>query len=256
MRSHQNNKLKNLLLVCLLLVSLTSLISAAPPVTTVQEFPEGYLIEESQHEYLKLNEDYQYNFFVFNASNGILITNESINCTFFLANASGNVLMMQPVEYYDMYWSVDLLGGNFSESGAHPYGVICQDDYGGALAGIFEVSPAGENLDSYHGFILIGLIGIIALFFGMGRVFDKKKWKLRMGFDILALITSIVLANSIKIMASSSISFNSMGSSLLILVITVVSLMVAYMLILMTIEVVQSFKKKNRERWEMSTDAY
>lgn len=120
----------------------------------------------------------------------------------------------------------------------------------------FKVSATGDNINDSQGTILIAQGILIALFFAMGRAFDKKKWKLKMGFDIVALLMAIVLTNSIKIMASQSAGLTSMGESMFIGAIAIFSLMIAYMLIMMTIEVVQYFKKKNRDRWEVDNNAY
>ena len=77
-----------------------------------------------------------------------------------------------------------------------------------------------------------------------------------MGFDIIALLMGIVLTNSIRIVAAQSTNLTKMGEAMFIGIIAIFSLMIGYMLILMTIEVVQYFKKKNRDKWEMSTNAY
>lgn len=136
----------NYLLTFLLLLLCFNFVSSAPPVTTVQEFPEGYKIVENPHAYLKLNQDYQYNFFVYNASTGLLLDNSTITCNFFLANSSGEVVFSKEADYFaDGHWGIDILGGNFSNTGRYAYGVSCQDGQGGSLAGIFEVTHSGED---------------------------------------------------------------------------------------------------------------
>jgi len=132
----------------------------------------------------------------------------------------------------------------------NPDGVaFCEDDE-------FTVSASGDKINSSQGFILLAMVGLIGLFFGLGRVFSEKKWKIKMGFDIIALLIGVVLTNSIRIIAAQSASLGKMGESLFIGVIAILSLMIAYMLIMMTIEVIQYFKKKDRERWEVDKVAY
>jgi hypothetical protein len=144
---------------------LISLVYSAPPVTTVQQFTEGYVIEESPHYYLKLNQDYQYNFFVYNQSNGVLMDNSTLNCTFFLANSSGEVILQQEVNYFsDGHWGIDILGGNFSFTGFYPYGVNCQDGFGGSLAGMFEVTQTGVALQEGTSGIYISILFILVIF--------------------------------------------------------------------------------------------
>lgn len=161
-------------LIVLLLVLSLSLVSAVSPVTTVQEFPEGYAIVESSHEYLKQNQDYQYNFYVYNKSSGILIDNTSMTCNFFLANSSGEVMFSDGVIYFsDGHWGIDILGGNFSNIGYYPYGVSCQDGNGGALAGIFEVNPTGSEIDISNAILYLTMLVLlfILLFFLIRNIF-------------------------------------------------------------------------------------
>lgn len=164
---------KKLILVMFLLVFSLVLVSSAPPVTTVQEFPEGYVIVESPHTYLKLNQDYQYNFFVYNKSHGILLDNASMTCNFFLADSSGEVIFSDEVPYFsDGHWGIDILGGNFSNIGEYPYGVGCQDGRGGALAGMFEVTYTGKDLSTpqailYGFFLTLLVLTFLSCFVGM-----------------------------------------------------------------------------------------
>ena len=120
----------------------------------------------------------------------------------------------------------------------------------------FKVTEFGDEVNTSQGLLLIAEGILIALFFGMGRVFDKKRWKLKMGFDVITLLLAVVLTNSIRIVAAQSSNLTIMGESMFIGAIVIFLLMIAYMLILMTIEVVQYFKKENRNKWEMDTNVY
>jgi len=120
----------------------------------------------------------------------------------------------------------------------------------------FEVTEFGDKVNSSQGLVLIAEGILIAFFFGMGRVFDKKKWKLKMGFDIIALLMAVVLTNSIRIVAAQSSNLTIMGQSMFIGVIAIFLVMIAYMLIMFTIEVIHNFKKSERKKWEMDTNAY
>ncbi len=161
-----NKKTKLIFCTIFLFVIILNFVYSAPPVTTVQEFPEGYIISENPHEYLKLNQNYQYNFFLYNHSNGILIDNSSTNCTFFLANYSGEVLFSQDVEYIpeEDYWKLDIFGGNFSEAGYYTYGVTCQGTKGGSLEGVFEVTESGIEITESRSSLVLGLFGLLVIF--------------------------------------------------------------------------------------------
>jgi len=147
----------------LFILSLT-LVSTAPPVTEVQQFQEGYTIVESKHEYLKLNTDYVYNFFVYNASNGVLIDNSTVVCTFSLANDSGNILFSSNATYFSGgYWQMNILGSNFTNTGSYPYGVSCQNDFGGSLSGIFVLNEAGVEMTQARSILVMGLMMLLLL---------------------------------------------------------------------------------------------
>ncbi len=120
----------------------------------------------------------------------------------------------------------------------------------------FEVTEFGDKVNTSQGLVLIAEGLLIALFFGMGRVFEKKKWKLKIGFDVIALLMAVVLTNSIRIVAAQSSNLTAMGESMFIGTIVIFLFMIAYMLIMFTIEVVQYFKKKERNKWEMDNNAY
>jgi hypothetical protein len=160
-------------------ILLMAMISAQPPVTTVQQFQEGFIIVESPHDFLKLNEDYQYNFFVYNQSNGVLMDNSSITCNFILANISGEIILNQEVNYFsDSHWGIDILGGNFSYSGGYPYGVSCQDSYGGALSGFFQVTESGVELTEGRSLLVIGLLTLLVflLFISLYSLFNMENY--------------------------------------------------------------------------------
>jgi hypothetical protein len=159
------------LVLFLALILILPLFSAAPPVTTVQQFADGYIIEESQHGYLQLNKDYQYNFFVYNYSTGVEVDDTDMVCTLFLANSSGSILHSINATY-DNYWYVNILGGNFSVAGDYPYGVNCQDDYGGALAGIFVVTESGVEMNEGRSVLTIGLLILLVFFLFISLYFS------------------------------------------------------------------------------------
>ncbi len=151
-------------------------VSAQPPQTQVQEFPEGYLIIEETHDYLKINEDYTYNFFVKNQSTGEKVNNLTVNCTYFLTNKKGVLLFSSDVEYNGEYWNLTIKGGNFTNKEGYPYAVSCEStSYGGSLTGILEVTSTGRNFDEADAFsgigILFGSLIISFLFMTIG-------WKL------------------------------------------------------------------------------
>jgi hypothetical protein len=172
-------------------LALIPLACSQPPVTTVQYFPDGYTTIGSQQEYLKQGQDYQYNFFVENASNGALITNETINCTFYMADSTGEVKVFSDVPYFpDGHWGIDIDGANFSDVGIYCYGVRCSDGFGGHVIGCWEVTPSGmilsdsdSNIANSSIYFLLAL-GLALMLIGV-MFLDRSFWERWIGVFLM-----------------------------------------------------------------------
>lgn len=161
------------MMLCMILF--LSLVSAVPPVTQVQQFTEGYVIADAKQYDLKLGEDYTYHFFLYNVSNGVVITDESVWCQFFSANNNGVIVTSGNVSFdtAGKFWYYYISPTTYNESGYYSFGINCQNtDAGGALASYFEVTPTGVSFDTQraiiYGFIL-ALIGMF-LFFSINGI--------------------------------------------------------------------------------------
>ena len=158
---------KSLLLCAILIFAIIPFVSSAPPVTTVQQITNGYIIEDSPQTILKQNQDYQYNFFVYNLSNGLLKDNLTVTCVFYLSNSYGDVIYTANSSYYksDGHWSNFISGGNFSNIGFYFYGVKCLSaTLGGAVTGSYEVTLNGEEITVSRSIINIGLLLLFVIF--------------------------------------------------------------------------------------------
>lgn len=162
-------KLKFLLLFLIFL--LIPFVLSAPPVTTVQQFPEGYIISEQQYHVFKLGEPLRYGFLLENATNGLVVNDSAINyCRLVVSNNQGFNTQSIDIFYNDTYrlWGIELNETQvleiFPEVGFYNYLVSCQDDFGGVISGVFEVNTSGygeeSNNLSYLIFSLILLLGI------------------------------------------------------------------------------------------------
>ena len=161
-------KVTNIVLFSLFFLFLFNLIYAVPPVTTTQQLTSGYFILDTPQITIKQYQDYQYNFFIYNITNGILITNSSTNCFFYLANNKGNVIFSKNATYnLDGHWQVNIAKENFTELGQYAYGVKCQDtNLGGAISGYFEVNPSGN----YGSENILFILFIILLFYAVSFI--------------------------------------------------------------------------------------
>lgn len=115
----------------------------------------------------------------------------------------------------------------------------------------FEVTSTGEGTNTTQGLVLLAQLGVIALLFGLGRVFDSKKWKIKMFFDMLAALMTMILINSLKIVSSQSFKLNKMAELGFIIGIVLVGFLFLYLFVYATIEVIQYFKAKKKKKWDI-----
>lgn len=175
---------KIILLIGILILIILPLISSAPPFIQEQtniDFDDGYILTTSQIYYIQVDKPYQFNFFVYNKSDGTLQDNSSINCTFYLANSSGDVLIFSDVPYFaDGHWGIDILAGNFSYIGVYAYGLKCEDGFGGAMTGIWETTYTGKELETSTAILYLSLFVILIgfmliLFFIINKLPDSNE---------------------------------------------------------------------------------
>jgi hypothetical protein len=179
------NKIIVALMVAFFLGSCCSFVAAAPPVTTVQQFVEGYAIIDTPQINLVQNHNFQYNLFLYNLSNGVLLDNSSSRiCVFYLADPYGEVIFYSNVSYFsDGHWGLDVNGDNFSRIGEYAYGTKCQGTgFGGSVSGLWHVSPTGWDLSQAQTYIYLAgfvlLIMFALFFFTLGIIFKHPGTKI------------------------------------------------------------------------------
>jgi len=152
-----------------------SFVSAAPPATTVQQLTTGYNIVDTPQLVLEQDHDFQYNFFLYNITNGIILTNSSANCTFYLADLYGEVIFNSNVPYLpDGHWGIVIEGGNFTRVGEYAYGTKCQGVFGGTTTGLWSITNDGLKLLSEQiTLYMVGLTFLVLLIFGTVFIISK-----------------------------------------------------------------------------------
>ena len=176
--------MKQVYLLLIFLIVLSSICFAAPPVTTVQSFSEGYVIKAPIQEFHKYNTEYRFNFHVFNISNGMpLVNSSSISCEFHLYNSSGNHLYTSTSYVVDHTYDYQFLvgGGNFTNIDEYHYVFQCNTStLGGFVEDYFFVTNDGLNNtpNTYAGlpilfFMLFIIIGLFVL--GFTGKFNKHE---------------------------------------------------------------------------------
>lgn len=198
------NKKILLIFSFMFLISL-NFVSSVPPVTTIQEFPEGYLINEQQIHTFEFGEPLRYGFLLGNSTNGKIINDSNINyCRIITSNSQGFNTQISNLTFNETYrlWGVELneteVLRHFPKSSKYNYAVSCQNDNGALLTGIFEVKEKEDifNWDFSNNIYIYLLIFITILIFIL-IYFNLNLWG---GF--LGLITGVILfASDIPIIA-------------------------------------------------------
>jgi hypothetical protein len=178
--------------IFLFAILLISFISAVPPITQVQQFAEGYVIQVPQDNILKLKQDYLFEFHVNNISNGVPI-NSGISCNFHLYNSSGDhkLTMINSIASSGLDYSFLVNGNNFTEIGNFYYYVSCNSSsLGGYRAISIEVTQQGDEINTSQSLIYVILLIINLLFLALFLIlsvispYENKKEMTREGMAI------------------------------------------------------------------------
>ncbi|MBU1067099.1 hypothetical protein KKE60_04900, partial [Patescibacteria group bacterium] len=161
------NKLLLLIGMCILFVPI---VYAVQTEITFGNFENGLVIQYPPIQNLKQNESYEFEFHVYNKSNGVPVVN-GISCDFHLYNGSGGNHMAE--EYDDAVehifdYTFDIDGSNFSEIGDYSYLVSCNDSTRGGFDSVpFMVTKTGNSVDEAQSIFVVGsLIALVLALIG------------------------------------------------------------------------------------------
>lgn len=177
---------KRLVLLLFVVLLLFPLINAVAPFQVGTQ--QGYLIKVTQQEYIKQNADYEFDFHIFNASDGVPITNASTQCFFDLDNSTGQSIYKQPASYvgtsnFPNEWEVLIKGGNFSYVGVYSYIIQCNSSTLG-LGGFESVhlrvtstgqEPTTSSSITYASFFIIIIAFFLLILFIMSKLPDDER---------------------------------------------------------------------------------
>lgn len=191
--------MKRTILICLALSLIISLVYAAPPVSTVQQFSEGYYIEIPQITIFEQGHSYEFEVHVFNISNGVAKTS-GIGCYFHLYNKTGKHMLElydeTPSHQFD--YSFEVSGGNFTTFGELHYIVQCNGSKLGGFTGQqILITPNGEELTEAQGILLFSAILVILfssiILFLVSYKSENIAWKIIfVGLAAIAIIIAIL----------------------------------------------------------------
>ena len=167
------NNMKKYLLLTLIILMLPFVM--AVPASDPQQFSEGYEIRIPQDNVIEAGTGYEFEFHVYNISNGVAIT-QDINCSFHLYNSTGKHIYeaFDSTVNHDFDFGFYVDAGNFTKADNYYYNIYCfspEDQKVGAVLGehsssIIYVTPTGfANLQGFYILILVISAGIIILGF-------------------------------------------------------------------------------------------
>lgn len=154
-----------------------------------------------------------------------------------------NTNMTQTSTLYSYTYSPQLIGQYYYSVIGDKNGIVDEETL------CFESTYTGEEPNTTQGIVLLAQLGIVALLFGFGRIFDKKKWKIKMFFDMLAALMGMVLINSVKIVSSQSFKLNQMGEMTFYIGFVLIGFLFLFLFINATIELINYFKDKKDKKW-------
>lgn len=156
----------------ILIILAVPVLSAPPFITEESKNTVGYQIKFPEDRFIRVNEDYEFEFHIFNTSNGVPITS-GINCTFHLYNESGKHLYENNYSTFGHTFDigVQIKGTNFSKKGALYYIFQCNNSnagLGGFIAEDFVINNSGEPYeDMTYLYTLIGFIILALVYAGV-----------------------------------------------------------------------------------------
>ena len=198
-----------------------SLVSAAPPITTVQQLNTGLQISYPSPYYLIYNHSLSIRFWVYNLSNGVVLTNITTNCTYNLLEHSGrNVYRNGTIQFGGLptnacqnCYNLELPNTLFNYTGVMMYQIRCQSNSmneGGFLNGLYEITVGGFDEPSWSIQPIILIILIVLLFFVIG-IYSENKFIISLTsfmFVFVGLYTLLNRINQISIEVSNIIGIS------------------------------------------------
>lgn len=240
------------LFIFLIGLSCIEFINAAPPTTVVYgDFNTGYILKFPNDNVLKVGEDFEFEFHVYNKTSGFPVT-ENIGCYFHLYNYTGKhqLEMYDAIPSHHFDYSFDVPGENF-QVGDYSYVAQCNNtDQGGFVEVPFIVTTTGRVISSSNTILPIIFIFLSILCFILGFSFNEQKWMMKSFFYLCSILGGLLALNSARIIASESLGLYSMGVLGLVLIIPLILVMFLYVAITYLTNVFKQLKDKREIRWK------
>jgi len=215
------------------LITMSCSVTAIPPVqttTTIAEQTNGMIIEYIQDDNIQVDEPFEYQFHVYNSSNGLLLDNTTISCKGHMYDKKGMLiltLIAETQEENGAGFYFNATGGNFTTPGIFSYQAHCNDSTkGGYVSGTIRVSQGG-NTPTPEETSLLGYLFFAAIIFwilcliGYNTINDKHEYDIggnlisvnfnkyiKMGLGFLAYLFTIIITFMAWKMSIKFLTFN------------------------------------------------
>jgi len=145
-----------------------ALVSAVPPVTTAFEGNKGLDIQANIQSNYKINEGAELHIYVFNISDGDLVTSPDVTCKVELTDRNGTEMLYGTPISDDNHFHMTRPGSAVPYVGMYGVTIVCNTSHlAGYKTAFFEATRTGYSLDNPQMFlyflIVIVLIGILIL---------------------------------------------------------------------------------------------
>ena len=201
----------------LFLLVFTPTISAQPPfIQPTQPFVDGYIIEIPEQEILKVNQDFNFFFHVFNISNGLPLTDSLVNCEFNLHDSTSKLIFTDNSLFFDdttTAFNVTIGGGNFTTQD-YTYVTHCNStDFGGFISVAIKSTPDGKESVAFPQQFSVIALGIILVMFGILR--SRYNLLKHMGSLVLMVMGILTLYPGYNNISHTTLFGLALGSSLI-----------------------------------------
>lgn len=262
----------NILLVAILLVFSISFISAPLPPQTNINIEVGLEIQYPPLDILEQGEDFEFQFHIFNKSDGLAVNNVTTSCRFHLYNNTGfefidELLIMHP-NLID--FQINVTGSNFT-TGFYSYIVQCNaSDVGGFVTVPIEVTPTGQSFDSGETLsatgIMLGVLILAFFFMALGFKLGSDDKLIPVSFLIVAISIGLAIYSLFLAFAISSdmIQYGAISGTTEIVFVAVLWIIIGAFVLFMALmliafikelsEVVE--KKKFGDNWDPISKTY
>lgn len=193
-------------------------ISAVPPVTEVQYYPEGYTIVEPLWKTFDRNENIRFPIIIKNISNGKTVLPEEIDyCKLRITNKNGNFISLTNFTYNVEYkiWDIEFnssqINDYFPDNTFYNYLINCENSKGGSLTGTFEITSDGMSTTQTNSLFknnssLIVFLVLLGIILFITYLYNKEEYYLPMISGIIFLTAGIFSFEALSTVFSTIIS--------------------------------------------------